>query len=218
MRSIHDYDLYIFDCDGVILNSNKLKIEAMESTLTSLSFEQGAIAQCVDYFSRNFGKSRFHHVDVFLEEFLTLRDGEKDSAKSDILELFSDQCKSLYLEASITPGFETFIQSLSGNKYVASGSEQNELREVFSKRGLNPYFVEVFGSPTKKSVLVDNILNRGGHQRAIMFGDALSDLQAAQDNEIDFIAYTPFSNVREDLIQRAEALSQTVIDDWSELT
>lgn len=217
MHPIANYDVYIFDCDGVILDSNQLKIDAMQNALASIINDSESVNTCVDYFRNNFGRSRFHHVDVFVEQFLLLDDTTKNKVKDDILHAYSSQCKSLYLQAKITPGFIEFIGHLSGKKYIASGSEQQELREVFKARNLDTYFDEIFGSPTKKSDLVANILQLTRSNNAIMLGDALSDLEAAKINQIDFIAYTPFSNVLAALKEATSAAGFTVIESWCQL-
>ncbi|WP_022942089.1 HAD family hydrolase [Psychromonas hadalis] len=217
MRPISDYDLYIFDCDGVILDSNQLKIDAMERALQSLSFDQDKVSQCVTYFSENFGMSRFYHVEYFIDNFLSLKESQVESVKESILKSFSAECKKLYIKAEITPYFIEFITSLNGRKFVASGSEQAELREVFKMRGLDKYFVDVFGSPTKKEDLVANILSNQKEAKAVMFGDAISDLQAAKNNDIDFIAYIPFSNVKKELSDLSIVNGYKMIETWSEV-
>ncbi|XQF90886.1 hypothetical protein ACOBV8_05925 [Pseudoalteromonas espejiana] len=50
-----------------------------------------------------------------------------------------------------------------------------------------------------------------------MFGDALSDLEAAKINQIDFIAYTPFTNVLLALKEASSVAGFTVIESWSQL-
>lgn len=217
MHPIANYDVYIFDCDGVILDSNKLKIDAMQNALASIINDSEKVNACVNYFRNNFGRSRFHHVDVFVEQFLLLDDTSKNKVKDDILHAYSSQCKSLYLKAKLTPGFIEFISHLNGKKYIASGSEQQELREVFKARNLNNYFDGIYGSPTKKSDLVANILQLTASDNAIMFGDAISDLEAAQANSINFIAYLPYSNVKGSLINLASKIDATTINAWSEL-
>jgi len=217
MRPIASYDIYIFDCDGVILDSNQLKIDAMEKALLSMVTDVEKISQCVNYFRNNFGKSRFHHVDVFVEEILELEGNEKPSIKESILQGYSSQCKTLYLSADLTPGFIEFISGLQGKKYIASGSEQQELRDVFKARNLASNFDDIFGSPAKKSDLVSNILELNKQHNAIMFGDAISDLEAANNSEIDFIGYLPFSNVRSKLEVLSIEHGYQTIDKWSEI-
>ncbi|TVU83837.1 HAD family hydrolase [Pseudoalteromonas neustonica] len=217
MRQIYNYDVYIFDCDGVILDSNKLKIDAMQRALESSISDLDKVKACVAYFRNNFGRSRFHHIDVFIEQFLELDKATENKVKKNILEEYSSQCKSLYLQADITPGFINFINQLSGKKYIASGSEQQELREVFKERELDIYFDEIYGSPIKKSNLVANILKAESSNNAVMFGDAISDLEASEINDIDFIAYIAFSNVPVELTKRSRLFGFNVINNWSDL-
>jgi phosphoglycolate phosphatase-like HAD superfamily hydrolase len=214
MQSLSDYDVYIFDCDGVILDSNQLKIDAMREALSTILSDQNKIDKCVDYFRNNFGKSRFHHIEVFVNDILDLDEKMKGHTNQLILDAYSSKCKSLYLSAEITPGFINFIESLSGPKYVASGSEQGELREVFQERGLDTYFKGVFGSPVRKPQLISEILTSEATTKAIMFGDATSDVEAAKINNIDFIAYLPFSNVVSSMKNLATEYDFLVLNEW----
>lgn len=217
MRPISDYKVYIFDCDGVILDSNQLKMDAMERALCAIFQQKSEIDLCVNYFKHNFGKSRFHHVDVFLNDFLTVKKKDKSQYRQDIINSYSSMCKSLYLDASITPGFLEFLQLLDGKKYIASGSEQEELRQVFKERGLDNLFDGIYGSPIAKSENVGTILNIENNDSAIMFGDAISDINAALDNKIDFVAYTPFSNVSVQLEKRSLEQGCRIINGWEEI-
>ena len=67
MHQLSKYDVYIFDCDGVIFNSNQLKIKAMKNSLEANFSDSHLIKQCLNYFQLNFGKSRFHHIEHFLK-------------------------------------------------------------------------------------------------------------------------------------------------------
>lgn len=217
MQSIHDFDVYIFDCDGVILDSNELKIEAMKNSLLANFSASPEVDQCISYFRDNFGKSRFHHVAHFLDNILPINSSDKQALEQSILNDFSKQCRTLYLSAEITSGFIDFLGSFKGKKYVASGSEQSELREVFSKRGLDKYFDGVFGSPVAKSDNVKHILKIENSNNAVMFGDALSDLNAAVDNSCFFAAYLPLSNVKECLEKESARFNFNLIYSWNDV-
>jgi phosphoglycolate phosphatase-like HAD superfamily hydrolase len=217
MHHIANYDVYIFDCDGVILDSNQLKIDAMRNALLPIVTDVNKVNECVDYFRNNFGRSRFHHVDFFVEELLQLNEDAKLSTRETILQAYSSQCKTLYLSADLTPGFVDFISRLDGKKYIASGSEQGELRQVFKDRGLDTYFNGIYGSPAKKSDLVMDVLATNTTNNAVIFGDALSDFEAAQLNNIDFVAYVPFSNVKDKMTALCKEANTVVIQSWEEL-
>ncbi|OBS94231.1 haloacid dehalogenase [Vibrio tasmaniensis] len=215
MLQLSNYDVYIFDCDGVILDSNELKIEAMKNTLTGLFPALYPIEECVEYFRKNFGKSRFHHITHFLNAILTVPAEKKQELEQMILADFSKQCRALYLLADITPGFFDFLEQCQGRKYVASGSEQGELRDVFTERGLDNYFDGIFGSPTPKAELIKQILETEQNINAVMFGDAESDMLSAQANQIDFVFYAPYSNVKHKMLKLCSELKYLVIDDFS---
>jgi len=217
MHRLSEYSLYIFDCDGVILDSNKLKIEAMKNALYQYFDDDEKIMLCVDYFKNNFGTSRFHHVSIFVRDILKLSELEAKNAYDNVLNSYSEQCKLLYLEAELTPGVIDFIQGLNGNVYIASGSEQTELREVFNKRGLDTLFTKIYGSPTPKVELVLNILKKSDSVNAIMFGDAISDMNAALDNNIDFAAYIPYSNVKKELQMESLSKGFPIIYSWDSI-
>jgi phosphoglycolate phosphatase-like HAD superfamily hydrolase len=217
MHQIFNYDIYIFDCDGVILDSNALKVQAMKDSLYSLSFSSAIVSRCADYFSKNFGKSRFHHVKYFLDEIINTQNIDKEDIGSKILACYSEKCRKLYMEADITPGFLEFISSLNGCKYIASGSEQNELREVFKKRGLDKLFNNIYGSPISKDEIVSNILSKYNITNAIMFGDAISDFNAAVNNNIEFIAYLPYSNVSVEMQRNCDMGGYRFINSWLDL-
>lgn len=207
------YDVYIFDCDGVILDSNQLKIEAMKLALYQCVPNHEKISDCLEYFKRNFGTSRFNHINVFVTDILVVKDSDKNKIYDELLHCYSKQCRELYIQAELTPGILEFIQQLPGKKYIASGSEQNELIDVFERRGLDIYFEKILGSPETKVNLVSNILKESS-SNAVMFGDAISDMKAAFENSIDFKAYIPYSNVKDELIFESNKLNFTIINSW----
>ena len=209
------YKKFIFDCDGVILDSNNLKIQAMRASLSKYFSDKDLISDCLDYFRKNFGKSRFHHINHFLDSILF--SSSKEIMKKKLLTDYSDQCRFLYSTANVTPGVISFIKHCNGKKYVASGSEQSELRNVFSKRGLDSYFDGIYGSPTPKIKIIENILAEDKCGDAIMFGDSHADMIAAQENNIDFVFYSPLSNVKKEMIEICNQKNHYVIDDFNKL-
>lgn len=215
MPFMHNFQTFIFDCDGVILDSNSLKIEAMRHALIDTVGNTDAVDVCVDYFKRNFGKSRFHHVGFFAEEILDISMKDRDVFKACILEHYSISCKELYLTANITPGFLDMLKKIKGVKYVASGSEQEELRWVFTKRKLDCYFSGIYGSPTIKASIVKNIVAVSAKPTTcVMFGDAISDVNAAIANGINFVGYLPYSSVKKEMVAMCNERKFLVLDNW----
>lgn len=215
MRLSKSYKKFIFDCDGVILDSNNLKIMAMKNSLEKYFPDNHLISDCLDYFRNNFGKSRFHHISYFLESILSTT--SKEIMMKKILADFSNQCRYLYSTADLTPGSISFIKHCNGEKYIASGSEQSELRDIFSQRGLDSCFDGIYGSPTPKAKIIEKILKKDNCVNAVMFGDSHADMIAAEENNIDFVFYSPFSNVKNEMIKICVQNNHHIIDDFTKL-
>ena len=198
MRSIYDYSVVIFDCDGVIFDSNNLKIQAMTQTLLGESvFNNEHVAAAINYFKNNFGISRTRHIDYLVECFVSGSTIDKNFTKASILKSYSTKCIQLYREANFTPGFLELLGTLSSAKYVASGSDERELKTVLKDRGVSHYFSNIYGSPAKKGDIVAGIASRHGAKSSVMVGDSVSDFEAAKSSNISFIYYSPFSQVKE---------------------
>lgn len=188
MNPLQKFEAIILDCDGVIFNSNDLKIEAFRKTLDK--FPSSKVSDFIVYFRNNFGTSRYNLARVFIEDFLKI-DFNIDLYQ-DILNDYGKHCVNLYATADLTKGLSMFLEkNITKKLFVASGSDQNELRKVMRVRNLDNYFVDIFGSPKKKSDIVANITF--DYPKAIMIGDAMSDLQAAQSSGIEFIFMSQYS-------------------------
>jgi len=186
--NISNYETIILDCDGVIFDSNYLKIDAFQDALKA--YNEVIVDSFLEYFKNNFGTSRYSLSKVFIEEFLNIDFDE--NLYQEILDNYSKNCVSLYNKANTTKNFFQFIEKYKyKNLFVASGSDQEELREVFEQRDLSQYFIEILGSPEKKSNIVKNIVSI--NINTVMIGDAMSDLLAAKENNIDFIFMKDYS-------------------------
>ncbi len=74
MRALTDYATLIFDCDGIILNSNRLKTEAFNAV--SAPYGEVAADALVTYHTENGGVSRYRKFEWFFETVLGNRSDE----------------------------------------------------------------------------------------------------------------------------------------------
>lgn len=215
MHLLDKYETIILDCDGVILDSNVVKIDAMKLALEN-HISQQETEVCLAFFRANFGRSRFFHVDHFVEKLIKTKDS-KEQLKQSILTDFTEICSQNYGKSPITSGFIENIACLRKNMYVASGSEQNELRKVLGIKGLNKLFLGIFGSPETKANIVASVLSGARADSAVLIGDSLADIEAAEKNNIDFIGYTPYSNTPIELINECTERKYPILNSWDEV-
>lgn len=188
--NLEQYNIIILDCDGVIFDSNNLKIEAFKNSLNE--YDSKIVEKFIDYFKENFGTSRYNLTRVFIEKFLEIEFSQNLYQK--ILEDYGIECVKLYTQASFTTKFIDFIDFYKNKKlYVASGSDELELNRVFKQRKIRSNFEKVYGSPISKTILVEKITKENKDKNIVMIGDAKSDYLATKDNNIDFIFMKDYS-------------------------
>ncbi|MDO9104999.1 MAG: hypothetical protein Q7U57_08555 [Methylovulum sp.] len=206
--------IVIVDCDGVLLDSNTMKIAAFRTTLAD--YPDDAVARFSTYQARNFGRSRY----VLFKEFFGFLGREPDAGEVDgLLGRYASVVRAAYLDAPLTPGCVDTLQRLADLRpvYVASGSDQEELRWVMQQRSLAPYFAGVFGSPQSKADILASLTPANGG-RALFIGDARADFDAAQRYDwCDFIYMSRFSTAASDMDSLARQAGLPVIDVLPEL-
>lgn len=187
-----EYKTLIFDCDGVVLNSNKVKTEAFYKV--ALPYGEAAAQQLVDYHIMNGGISRYKKFEYFLNSLLP-----KDVARPTLLELTSAYAENVFdglMTCEIADGLAKLRKATGFSRWlVVSGGDQQELVKVFSLRGLLPYFDGgVFGSPDNKDDILKREMNMGNIQGlAVFLGDSQYDFEAARRAGLDFMFISGWS-------------------------
>lgn len=187
---IDKYHVIIFDCDGIIFDTNALKLNAFKDSLSA--FSNHDVKEFVTYFQANFGRSRYTHIKYFFSEILKI---PFDKGLYDrILYDYGQRCEALYRNADICIGVKNLLEKTADvEKYIASGSNQHELRKAFQSRSLAQYFEAIYGSPINKNDLVKNICSQHEGKNILMIGDAQADYIAAQQSHIDFLYVERYS-------------------------
>lgn len=192
-----DYKTLIFDCDGVVLNSNKVKTDAFYQAV--LSYGEQAAQALVEYHVANGGVSRYKKFAYFLN---TLAPQHAAEISGPTLEELLDAYASHVLEGLLTCDIAKGIHELRKNNpntnwLIVSGGDQAELRHVFTERGLAEYFDGgIFGSPDTKDEILEREINNGNIQQpALFFGDSKYDYQAANGAGLDFVFLTGWTEV-----------------------
>ncbi|MEH6991081.1 HAD family hydrolase [Cytobacillus firmus] len=189
---LKNYDLFIFDCDGVLMDTNMLKCDAFGKAVEG--YPDKVVNNFVENCKNNFGISRYVKFKQFFSDFANEAYDEKKY--NTYLERYASICKGIYRDANITPGTIDLLRKLkSSNKllFVASGSDEKELNESFKERGLNNYFKGIYGSPKTKIECVSEIIKKSPGLKMVFIGDSISDLKSAKYFNLDFIFMSKYS-------------------------
>ena len=190
MIDIKGYKLIIFDCDGVILNSNHLKTSAFYDV--ALFAGEEIATRFAKYHVENGGVSRYVKFKFFIEHFLNLNANSEvgQTLYAQLLHDYSLRVKHAMLTCEMTTALDSLkLKTSSASWAVASGSDQEELRSIFYARNLDNYFdLGIFGSPSSKLTIVrvlisDNFQSSSG----LVIGDSLLDYKVSLELQTDFI-------------------------------
>lgn len=183
---LSEYKTIIFDCDGVVLDSNRVKTHAFY--LAALCYGEAAAQALVEHHTANGGISRFRKFEYFLNEIVDVRSDESDMQY--LLDAYSKEVADGLMQCQIAEGLEDLRRASPNAKWlIVSGGAQVELRHVFSERGISDYFDGgIFGSPDPKDTIfareiaADNI-----EFPALFIGDSRYDHTVSEMFKTDFV-------------------------------
>lgn len=180
------YQTYVFDCDGVVLDSNPLKTEAFRKV--GLPYGKQAAQQLVDHHIANGGISRFTKFRYFLDQIVPA--GSSGPSFDELLVNYTAAVREALTTCTLAPGLEQLREQTRGSRWlIVSGGSQEELRDVFTKRGIADWFDGgIFGSPDNKDQILSREMACGNITgRTLFIGDSTYDYQAARNAGLDFV-------------------------------
>jgi phosphoglycolate phosphatase-like HAD superfamily hydrolase len=195
------YSTLVFDCDGVVLNSNRIKSEAFR--VAALPWGAAAAEALVEHHVANGGISRHRKFAHFLESILPehVRDdvpGRDGPDLDDLLATSAQAVRSGLLSCDVAEGLQTLRKATSHARWcIVSGGDQAELREIFAARGLDGLFDGgIFGSPDSKDTILERELASNTIQPTALFlGDSRYDYEASNRAGLDFIFISAWTEV-----------------------
>lgn len=194
MLDLKKYRSIIFDCDGVILNSNSIKTKAFYTVAKPYGSEVAKELKC--YHSQNGGISRHKKFEYFLTVILN-KVLVQEELKS-LIDAFSEEVENNLLHCEIALGIQALREiTVDASWLVVSGGEQSELRKVFHKRELTKYFDGgIFGSPEDKGIILKRELSSKNILKPALFiGDSKYDHVCADAEGFDFIFLSQWTEV-----------------------
>lgn len=190
------YTTLVFDCDGVVLDSNKVKTEAFYQA--TLPYGKSAAQAMVDYHVANGGVSRYKKFAHFLEQIAPHHAEQQGPDLEALLQTYAGYVREGLLSCEVAPGLEALRQKTPNARWlIVSGGDQTELRDVFASRGIAEWFDGgIFGSPdTKDEILARELASGNIQQPALFLGDSKYDYHAASAAGLDFVFLSGWSEV-----------------------
>jgi len=202
----------IFDFDGVILESASIKTDAFAEVVRDYPRDQAG--EFVKYHMAHMGISRHVKFQYFIEEIL--HESYSEEKEKILADKFSDIVFEKVMHCDYVPGAREFLEQnyQDYDFYIATGTPEEEIRQILDGRDLAKFFKGIYGTPGKKEDIAANILraNHYSPNEVIFVGDAGTDLNAARRNHIHFVGRNTPENVGafRDVVNKVDDLRQIV--------
>lgn len=191
--SIGDYASIVFDCDGVLLDSNALKTQSFYRA--ALPYGEAHATSLMNYHRTNGGISRYLKFQYFLDHMVP---GLKGPGLEELLERYAHEVADALRACAVAEGLGELRELTAGSRWhVVSGSDQAELRALLADRGLADLFDGgIFGSPDDKSeILTRELAAANIREPALFLGDSKYDSEVSLAQGLDFVFVSAWTEV-----------------------
>jgi phosphoglycolate phosphatase-like HAD superfamily hydrolase len=198
LLNIKQYKTIVFDCDGVVLNSNKTKVNAYFEVAKRMGGTDAEAQALVEHhiakgsFPRN-GKIEYYFNHILKKPFTP-------ELMQAYMDAFDDILDTTLMECEVAAGLAELKNATQAARWMLlSGGDQAELRRIFPRRNLAYLFeAGIFGGPDQKEqVLAREIANNNIKLPALFLGDSKYDHQAAVGAGLDFIFLSDWTELRD---------------------
>ena len=174
------------DFDGIIVDSNKFKEYAIKDSILQLFGKSKNNISAIKHFNINAGISREKKLSKFFES----------DEVNQIIQKYSEKCKSFFLKATPTNGFTEFLFYIRNNKknlklFVLSGGEKNEIEIFLKNNNLISFFDNILASEESK---IEHLKKFNISKNDIFIGDSKNDLKVAIESGLSFILLEEFQS------------------------
>ncbi len=196
LLDIRQYKTIVFDCDGVVLNSNKTKVNAYFEVAKRNGGTDEQAKALVDYHVKLGSFPRNGKIEYYLKEIV------KQPVTAETMRRYMDTFEEILdktlMECEISPDLQALKAATPQARWMLlSGGDQKELRIIFARRNLAPMFeAGIFGGPDKKEEVLAREKSNGNIQfPALFLGDSKYDHQAATNADLDFVFLSEWTEV-----------------------
>lgn len=176
----------IFDFDGVILDSHKIKTDAFK--IIFKEYGNNISIKAKEFHLKNIGKNRMYKFKYILKNIL-----KKKHFKKDIIKLnknFSSYCDKKIDKIEPPISLINFLKKNYKRKnfFISTGTPENVIKKIIKKKKLSKYFKKVYGSPKTKIEHIKKIIkDQNNKNKTIFIGDSKIDYLSSKKAGIKFL-------------------------------
>ncbi len=190
------YKTLVLDCDGVVLNSNKTKVNAYFEVAKRNGATDAQAQALVDHHIQKGSFPRNGKIEYYLKEIL--KQEVTDEVMQQYMHTFDEILDRTLMDCEVSPGLLPLREASRNSKWMLlSGGDQRELRTIFARRNLADLFdAGIFGGPDTKDVVLAREKANGNLQLPALFiGDSKYDYEAATRAGLDFVFLSDWTEV-----------------------
>lgn len=175
-----------FDFDGVIADSVGVKTAAFKKIYGK--FGSDVEMKVCEHHLANGGISRFEKFKYYHKNFLGI--DLDDKGLQELVNEFSEEVMKEVIRSPQVDGAHEFLNKNKENftMFIITGTPTKESREICKQRGIIKCFKGIYGSPRTKNYWCKYLLAKYKLDKVetIFIGDALTDYNAAIENDLKF--------------------------------
>ena len=183
---VEEFKIIFWDFDGVIKDSVNVKSLGYEKLFSA--FGKEVVARVNEHHLLHGGVSRFEKIPLYLNWA-----GQPSNTfqVQKYCERFSNLVQQAVIDSPWVPGVHEYLKSNYASQcfILITGTPQKEIEKIIKILDLNICFREVHGAPKTKAAVIKGVLERLHYQsdQALVIGDSVTDLEAAQENSVSFM-------------------------------
>ena len=209
LPKLHEFDVLVFDMDGLLLNS----LDKLSSALTGCvknDMDDATFAKFLGYDRMNPGKSR---NEKFKYAYQTLIASENYKEKINFaLGKFEEKSLTARVESELDDAIFTLFELHRSKKFILlSNCANNQIKSVVLHHKLELIFQDnIFGTPPTKLETLTALLQENPGCRFISISDSESDAEVAELLGIDFLYIHKFARGNTEWIKESYFTSPSI--------
>ena len=195
MKFLDKYDVFIFDLDGLLINSLDKLSNALVQSISKFA-NSSQLVSFQKYDIQNPGLSRFEKVDFFINSILKNNDIKPEI----ILKIFDELSLEARINSMLNPCINELYEIYESKHWILlTNCDNQQLMHVANRFNLDRIFGNnLVGTPPSKSSRAKEIRISNQGRNIISISDSESDGELAEMNEFDFLFVEEFSRGNSD--------------------